>query len=115
MDNEMKIREDVYKKMEQEYKIFIEKVKLKTPEEIIRSSYEKVCKEEILSIFHPECEYYDIDKIKCLNKCENPLEEIYQGWMDSDAGLYQVIEDSTYNTLDMLVEEQKQKSKSYER
>ena len=57
MNNEMKIREEVYNKMEQEYNNFIEKVKLKTPEEIIQSSYEKVCKEEILGDFYPEYEH----------------------------------------------------------
>ncbi len=115
MNNEMKIREEVYNKMEQEYNNYIENLKLKTPDEIIKSSYEKVMKEEILGDFYPEYEHYDMKKIKALNKCKEPLEELYQGWMDCDAGIHQVLEDSTYDTLDRLVEEQKEKKKTRER
>lgn len=111
----MKIRQDVYNKMEQEYHQFIEKLKLKTPEEIIQSSYEKVMKEEILGDFCPEYKHYDIEKMKALNKVKEPLEELYQGWMECDGGIHQVLEDSTYDTLDRLVEEQKEKKKSRER
>lgn len=115
MNNEMKIREEVYNKMEQEYNNFIEKVKLKTLEEIIQSSYEKVCKEEILGDFYPEYEHYDIQKIKALNKCEEPLDEIYQEWLKDDGGLHQAMEDSIYDTLATLEKEQKEKNKSRER
>lgn len=115
MNNEMKIREEVYSKMEQEYNNFIEKVKLKTPDEIIQCSYEKVMKEEILGDFEPEFRHYDIEKIRALSKCKDPLEELYQGWMDCDAGIHQILEDSTYDTLDRLVDEQKQKQKPRER
>ena len=115
MNNEMQIREEVYKKMEQEYNNFIEKVKFKTPEEIIQSSYEKVCKDEILGDFYPEYKHYDIQEIRVLNKYEDPLEEIYQGWLKSDGGFHQAIEDSIYDTLDRLVKEQKCNKKEFER
>ena len=78
-------------------------------------SYEKVMKEEILGDFYPEYEHYDMEKIRALNKCKDPLEELYQGWMNCDAGIHQALEDSTYDTLDNLVEEQKEKKKSRER
>lgn len=115
MNNEMKIREEVYNKMEKEYNGFIENIKTKTPEEIIESSYEKVMKYEILCDFEPEFRHYDIERIKSLNKSNDPLEEIYQGWMDWDGGLHNAIEDSIENTLDKLVKEQKEKKKTRER
>ena len=52
MNKEMKIREEVYTKMEKEYNNFIEKIKSKTPEEIIQCSYEKVMKEEMNQIIN---------------------------------------------------------------
>lgn len=115
MDNEMKIREQVYNKMESEYNKFIENLKKKTSEEIIQSSYEKVMKEEILSDFYPDYKHYDIEETRALNKIKEPLEELYQGWMDSDVGINHILEDVVSDTLDNLVEEQKQKKNSRER
>ena len=112
---EMKIRENLYNKMQQEYNDFIENLKQQPPEKIIEGAYQKVIKEEILGDFYPEYEHYDIDKIKALGKTKEPLEELYQGWMDCDAGIHQVLEDSIYDTLDEIEKDQKQKQKSQER
>lgn len=115
MQNDMEIRQELYSKMEKEYNSFIEKLKTLSPEEIIKSAYEKVIKEEILGEFYPEYEHYDIGKIRALNKTKEPLDELYQGWMDCDLGIHQVLEDSIYDTLEEVEREQKQKHKSQER
>lgn len=115
MNKDMKIREEVFQKMEQEYNNFIGELKISTPETIIERSYEKVMKEEILSDFFPEYEHYDMEKIKVLNKQKEPLEELYQGWMDCDNGIHNILEDSTYDTLENLVQEQKEKKNARER
>lgn len=112
---DLQIRQQVYEKMEQEYNIFLENLKQKSPEEIVNGAYEKVIKEELVAMFCPESEQYDISKIRALNKTNKPLEELYQGWMDCDAGIHQVLEDNIYDTLDDLVQEQKQKNKDRER
>lgn len=115
MSNDMKIRQSVYERMQQEYSDFIENLKQQSPEKIMDSAYEKVMKEEILSDFCPEFEHYDMEQIKALNKQKEPLEELYQGWMDCDSGIHTVLEDSTYDTLEYLVQEEKQKHNSRER
>lgn len=112
---DMTIRENLYDKMQQEYNNFIENLKQQPPEKIVDSAYQKVIKEELLGYFYPEYEHYDIDKIKALSKTKEPLEELYQGWMDCDAGIHQVLEDSIYDTLDEIQTEQKQKNKVQER
>lgn len=48
----MNIREELYSKMEKEYDLFIENLKQLSPEKIIDSAYEKVMKEELVSMFY---------------------------------------------------------------
>lgn len=112
---EEKIREELYQKLSLEYDSFIEEVKKLPPEKIIDKSYEKVMKEEFVSMFYPESDQYDISDIKALNKSEYPLEELYQGWMDEDSGIHQILESSVEDTIDLLKKEQKNKNKSMER
>lgn len=111
----MKIRENLYNRMQQEYNDFIDNLKQQPPEKIIEAAYQKVIKEEILGYFYPEYECYDINQIKALSKTKEPLEELYQGWMDCDAGIHQVLEDNIDDTLDEIQADQKQKQKSQER
>lgn len=108
---EEEIRQELYDKLEKEYNNFIEEIKTLPPEKIIDKSYEKVMKEETLSMFIPESEMFDMEEIKALNKEKDPLEYLYQGWMDSDLNLNQLYEDNVRDSLYDLVEEQKQKSK----
>lgn len=112
---EEKIREELYDKLSMEYDSFIEQVKQLTPVEIIDRSYEKVMKEEFVSMFYPENTNYDISDIKVLNKSDNPLEELYQGWMDCDGGIHNALESSVEDTIETLKKEQKSKNKSMER
>lgn len=72
----------LYKRMSQEYDAFIEKLKHCTPEEIIKASYEKVFKEDILLIVeNGELEHSDV---RALLKEKYPLEGCYQKWLDED-------------------------------
>jgi len=113
--NEMEIRNNLYEKLEKEFKDFIEELKQKEPQEIIDNAYQITIKKELVSMFYPESEQYDIDEIKALNKTKEPLEELYQGWMDSDAGINSALEDSVYETLEEVEKEQRQKKKDRER
>lgn len=112
---EEKIRQELYEKLSMEYDSFIKRVKQLTPVEIIDRSYEKVMKEEFVSMFYPENTDYDISDIKVLNKSDNPLEELYQGWMDYDGGIHNSLEGSIEDTIETLKKEQKNKNKSMER
>lgn len=72
----------LYKRMSQEYDAFIEKLKHCTPEEIIKASYEKVFKEDILLIVeNGELEHSDV---RALLKEKHPLDGCYQKWLDED-------------------------------
>ncbi len=113
--NEMEIRKNLYNKLEKEFKDFIEEMKTNEPEVIVNSAYPIVMKEELLSMFYPESERFDIEEIKALNKIDSPLEELYQGWMDTDEGIHSVLEDSVSNTLEEVLKEQKEKKKDRER
>lgn len=112
---EEKLREELYEKLSLEYDSFIEEIKKLPPEKIIDKSYEKVMKEELVAMFYPESDQYDISDIKALNRSESPLEELYQGWMDDDSGINQALESSVETTIDFLKKEQKNKNKPMER
>ena len=113
--SEMKIREKLYEKLQKEFKDFIEELKTKEPEVIVNSAYQIAIKEELVGIFYPQEDKYDIEEIKALNKISDPLEELYQGWMDCDAGIHTVLEDSVSYTIEEIVKEQKEKKKDRER
>ena len=107
---EEKIRQELYDKLDKEYNTFIEEIKQLPPEQIIDKSYEKVMKEEFVGMFYPENTEYDISDIKALNKSKNPLEELYQGWMDFDGGIHESLGYSVENTIEDLKKEQRNKS-----
>lgn len=115
MGNDMKIREELYEKMFNNYNRYIENLKNSSVENILDSAYEKVMRENILEEFAPEFKHYDIEKIKALNTYENPLDKLYKEWFKSDIGIHTLFEDSIYDTLEDIVREQKQKNKSQER
>ena len=111
MSNEMEIRKSLYQRMESEYNAFIDGLKKKNPEEILEFAYEKVVKEETLGMFYPESENFRLEHIEALSKTEVPLEELYQGWMDSDVNLNQLYEDNVYDTMEELFDKQQVESK----
>lgn len=114
MNNEMQIREHLYRKIEQEYDNFISELKEKTPSEIIDRAYEITIKEEILGYFYPDYNY-KIEEIVALNKLEKPLERLYEDWMDCDRNFYEELHGSISDTLEMVVKEQKLNKKEFER
>ena len=115
MSDEHKIKIDLYEKLDEEYNNFIEKLKKKTPQEIIESSYEKVIKEELKEMFYPSNNQYDVSELKGLIKAKNSLDELYHGWMDCDLSLCEQLEYSVDETLELLNRELKSKNKTKER
>ena len=115
MGSDMKIREELYIKMSNDYNSYIENLKKSSIDNILNSAYEKTMKENILNEFTPEFKHYDIEKIKALNTYENPLDKLYKERFKSDIGIHTLFEDSIYDTLSDIVKEQKEKKKSRER
>lgn len=115
MSNEMKIRNNLYSKMQQDYNTFIENLKQQTPDKILDTAYEKVMKDNILEEFTPDFKHYNMEQIKALNTCKNPLNKLYKECFKADNGVHNLLEDSIYDTLQDIVKEQKQKNKERER
>ena len=70
---------------------------------------ETTMKEELMCLFYPESQRYDLDEIKALKNEKNSLETLYQGWMDSDLNINQLLEDNTDEIIAELAEEYKAK------
>ena len=92
---EEKIREELYSKLESEFDSYKKELETLTSKEIIDKSYETTMKEELMCLFYPESQRYDLDEIKALKNEKNSLETLYQGWMDSDLNINQLLEDNT--------------------
>ena len=69
-------------KMTKEYDEFIEKLSMQSPDEIIRASYEKVFKEDILAVV--ERGALEPKYVKALLRDNYPLEGCYQRWLEED-------------------------------
>lgn len=109
---DIEIRQELYEKMQTEYNEYLVNLKNTNAQNIIDNAYQITIKEELVTMFYPDLEKYEVEDIKALNKSKNPLEELYQGWMDSDAGIHSVLEDSVDDTLEELKREQKEKQKN---
>jgi hypothetical protein len=79
----MSISEQFYDKISGEYDAFIDRLKAKTPDEILVAAYEKVSKEEIVIAF--ENSFYGDDEYTALMKHDNLLDELYMDWLDTDS------------------------------
>lgn len=90
----MKKLEDVlYDKMSKEYDDFIDRVKGMTDKDkIIESSYEVVLKQDILFCFEGDSILND-KQCAALLKMNCPLDELYNGWLESDASHMDVLRD----------------------
>ena len=99
---EEKIREELYSKLESEFDSYKKELETLT-------SKETTMKEELMCLFYPESQRYDLDEIKALKNEKNSLETLYQGWMDSDLNINQLLEDNTDEIVAELAEEYKAK------
>lgn len=85
MSSKLKIISDkVYEKMKHELDDFKEELKTKSPDEIIKSAYEIVAKENILMAFEFEG-YFNISQYQTLMKTKYPLDYLYHEWLDFDS------------------------------
>lgn len=103
---EMEIRQELYNKLNKEYDEYIDKVK-DSADDFIKNAYQVVMKEEILSLFDPTFEKYDIEQIKALNNVDAPLDHLYVKWLKYDDGLYEEIDENVCDTLFDIAEEQR--------
>lgn len=81
-DIEKDLNQILLEKMSKEYDEFIEKLSLQSPDEIIRASYEKIFKEDILAVV--ESRELEPKYVKALLRENYPLEGCYQRWLEED-------------------------------
>ena len=82
MTIEKELNDILYERMSREYDDFLTALSAKSPDEIIRASYEKVFKEDILAVV--ESRMLEPKYVKALLRENYPLEGCYQRWLDED-------------------------------
>ena len=99
----------LYEKSVSEYTDFITELKSMTSDEIIEHSYEKVIKEDLVTLL--ENNDIDQDKAKSLYLKKHPLDYIYQEWLDKDCSHMEMLEDTINDSAERATKERKEKSK----
>lgn len=99
----MSAMDQLCEKMSDEYDRFIEGLKNKPPGEIIDASYSKVFKEEILSIVEND-DIFDDDEARALLALEEPLQEMYEGWLHADSSYLDIVRDSMTERVKRIIE-----------
>ena len=99
----------LYEKVQAEYDTFIEELKQMTPEQVIDKAYEKVTKENIVTIIQEE--NLTPAEAKALCREKYPLDRMYQEWLDTDVSEMQMLKDSIDDTAKKAVKEMKDKQK----
>ncbi|MCQ4794147.1 DUF3848 domain-containing protein [Anaerofustis stercorihominis] len=82
MDKLKAVNEKLYEVMETEYRNFLEELEKKDAGEIIKSSYEKVFKEDILMTLSEN--EFSYAQAKALLNEKYPLDSCYQAWLKTD-------------------------------
>ena len=87
-------------KLEKEFNTFREKLKTKSPEEIIDKAYELIVKEEIKEELK-NMKLHDQEKVVMLDQ-SNLLTELYHDWLDTDVPLGDVLKDTLEESVATL-------------
>ena len=102
----------LYYKMQSEYNAFIENVKTKSPKEIVEAAYEITYKQDILFLFEEEnCTVISEEQAKLLLAERNPLDVLYEGWMDTDVSVMDDLRDCVKTTCERIADDFLQKNK----
>lgn len=95
----------LYKKLAKEFEDFISELKTKPPEQIIEGSYEKVIKEDLLTIF--EYTEFSQTEAKSLYRLKAPLDDIYQAWCGNDMSYCDMLRETIDDRIKSAVKEMK--------
>lgn len=88
------------KKLEKEFNAFREKLKTKSPEEIIDKAYELIVKEEIKEELK-NIKLHDQEKVIMIDQ-DDLLTEFYHDWLDTDVPLGDVLKDTLEESVASL-------------
>lgn len=102
------------KKIDNEYKEFIEELKQCSPDVIIERAYEKVSKEEM--IYKIKEKDYSVSDLKALLKSDDILDECYDEWLNSDGNFNELLEYPVDERIDSIIDDYRErKQKETER
>ena len=77
-----KLHAELFEKMQEEPRVFVEELKTNTPDEILGQAYEYLMREDFLD----EMEKINLPKrqIKALLASETPLADLYNKWIETE-------------------------------
>lgn len=96
-------RKHLFSKLQSNLSSYKEELEDSTPKGIIERSYETVMKEELICLFYPDEERYDINAIKQLCGYDNPLDILYRKWLDVDVNINELLEDTVQEMSEEFV------------
>lgn len=96
----LKNQNKLEKKIDNEFVNFCEKLKMKSPKEILDSAYEVTVKEEIKDNLK-SMELYPLE-VSALLKQDNILNEFYHDWLNVDTPLGEILENSIEESISMV-------------
>ena len=105
--NTSKLKDELMKKLENEYSEFKEQFMSLSPKEAVDNVYELVVKQEILDSFNYDMSY-DKEKLQALLKQDNLLSQAYDEWLSTDGNLREALQYSVDNVVEMAVEDGKE-------
>lgn len=97
-----KNKERLNEKLEKEYGDFLKSLEEMEPKEIIKASYEKVMKEDVLYAME-ENDLTD-DQVSALLESQSPLEDIYQQWLKMDCSYMSDLKECIFDHASRLAE-----------
>lgn len=112
-------KELLYKKVNDEFKDYLDNLKTRDKDSIIRNSYETTMRESIVDLFDPHYYFGNNEEVKALIKKDNLLDYLYRRWMKSDCNLIDIFKESILYEIEQIKkdyleqkDETKQKNKN---
>ena len=93
-----------YQKVKNEYEVFLKELVKRPPEQIVEGSYEKVYKEELVSIL--ETSSFSEKEAALLCAVDHPLDALYQEWLDNEYSCVGFLEDTISQFVSGLLNEE---------
>ena len=90
--------EKLYLKLKEEYLNYVNNIKQLPVEEIIKKSYELTIRKEFVDMFYDNRDFNKFQLLALLEK-EQPLQYLYDSWMDCDYGINNLLLDNLDNTF----------------
>ena len=98
------IRRKLYKTMQSEFNILCSEIPQSTVSYSSKRAYEYVFKLETKELFsHEQCQF-NLQEMELLLHKQNPLEFLYQVWLDNDLNLNELFADNIRFEIDRLRE-----------